>query len=82
MQGCSSEYVYHALLNTGDEERISLCLTPENLQKAAEFWTDEMVMEWFVRDKTKIFFYGPQIAVYKPGGIRVQAEDIERVGKL
>lgn len=28
--------------------------------------------------KNKIFFYVPQNAVYQPGGIPVQLEDIER----
>ena len=60
-----------------DEERISLLLTPENMQKTAELWAADMVNKWFAKDNSKIFFYVPQIAVYQAGGIPVQQTDIQ-----
>lgn len=69
---------YACLTYVLNEERISLPLTPENLRLAAALWTAEMVNEWFARDHSKIFFYVPQIAVYQPGGIPIQATDIEQ----
>jgi hypothetical protein len=68
---------YCVLTYVLNEERVSLELTPENLEKAAEIWTDEMVRRWFAKDQTKIFYYVPQVAVYQPQGIPVQRGDIE-----
>jgi len=68
---------YCVLTYVLNEERVSLPLTPENLQRTTGIWEVEMVREWFARDQTRIFFYVPQIAVYQPGGIRVEREDIE-----
>ena len=59
------------------DERVSLPLTVENLEKAADIWDADMVQTWFAKDRTKIFFYVPQIAVYQPQGIPVQREDME-----
>lgn len=61
-----------------NDERISLPFTEDNLQKAADLWTADMVNEWFAVDQSKIFFYVPQIAVYQPDGIPVYETDIER----
>ena len=71
---------YACLTYVLDDERISLPFSPENLRRAAEIWTAEMVTEWFAKDRSKIFFYVPQLAVYQPGGIRVEPADIERFG--
>ena len=68
---------YCVLTYVLNEERVSLQLTPENLEEAAEIWTDDMVRTWFAKDQTKIFFYVPQIAVYQPQGIPVQRANIE-----
>jgi hypothetical protein len=68
---------YCVLTYVLDENRISLPLTLENLEKVAGIWTDEMVEAWFAKDHSKIFYYVPQIAVYQPQGIPVQREDIE-----
>ena len=68
---------YCVLTYVLNEERVSLELTPENLEKAADIWTAEMIGEWFAKDNTKIFYYVPQIAVYQPQGIPVRRENIE-----
>ena len=68
---------YCVLTYVINEERISLELTEENLEKAADIWTAEMVREWFAKDHSKVFYYVPQIAVYQPQGISVQRENIE-----
>jgi len=68
---------YCVLTYVLNEKRESLKLTPENLEKAADIWTDEMVQTWFAKDPSKIFFYVPQIAVYQPHGIPVQREEVE-----
>ena len=60
-----------------DDERVTLSLTPENLEQTAAIWDAEMVQTWFAKDMSKMFFYVPQVAVYQPGGIPVEAEDIE-----
>jgi hypothetical protein len=60
-----------------DGERVALPLTDHNLRETADLWTDDRVGEWFAKDRSKIFFYVPQIAVYQPGGIPVEAADIE-----
>jgi hypothetical protein len=58
-------------------ERVSLPFTAEHLQRTAEIWTADQVTEWFGKDPTKVFFFLPQVAVYQPAGIEVQAADIE-----
>ena len=68
---------YCVLTYVLDEERVSLPLTPENLEKTADIWNADMVQTWFARDQSKIFFYVPQIAVYQPQGISVYREDVE-----
>ena len=68
---------YCVLTYVISEERVSLELTQENLEKAAEIWTANMVRKWFAKDNTKIFYYVPQVAVYQPQGISVQLENIE-----
>ena len=73
----SLDPAYCVLTYVLNEERLSLELNPENLEKAAEIWTAEMVQEWFAKDNSKIFYYVPQVAVYQPQGIPVQREVIE-----
>ena len=68
---------YCVLTYVINEERISLELTEGNLEKAADIWTAEMVQEWFAKDRSKLFYYVPQIAVYQPQGISVQRENVE-----
>lgn len=68
---------YCVLTYVLDEERVSLALTPENLEKVARIWTAEQVRTWFARDPSKIFFHVPQIAVYQPQGIAVERADID-----
>lgn len=58
------------------DERVSLPLTAENLQQAADLWPADQVTEWFAKDPHKIFFYVPQIAVYQKN-IHVEPEDIQ-----
>ena len=68
---------YCVLTYVIDEERVSLELTAENLERTVDIWTAEMVTTWFAKDNTKIFYYVPQIAVYQPQGIVVRREQIE-----
>lgn len=68
---------YCVLTYVINEERVSLELTQENLEKAADLWTAEMVQEWFAKDHTKIFYFVPQVAVYQPQGISVHPENVE-----
>lgn len=68
---------YSALTYVIDDNRVSLSLTVENLERVATIWTDDMVRTWFAKDTSKIFFYVPQIAVYQPHGIPVTQHDIE-----
>lgn len=70
---------YCVLTYVLNEERISLALTPENLEKTAEIWDADMVHAWFAKDTTKVFYYVPQIAVYQPQGIPVTQADIEEL---
>ena len=72
---------YACLAYVWEGERISLPFTAENRQRTAELWTGDLVTEWFAKDQSKIFFYVPQVAVYQPGGIPVQAADIEQFTK-
>ena len=60
-----------------DEQRTTLPLTAENMEKTAQLWDNDMVQTWFAKDRSKMFFYVPQIAVYQPQGIPVTAADIE-----
>ncbi|MDX1614898.1 MAG: hypothetical protein R3300_11355 [Candidatus Promineifilaceae bacterium] len=62
-----------------NNQRVSLPLTPYNLQAVADLWDESLVREWFAKDQTKVFFYVPQVAAYQPGGIPVTAADLERV---
>lgn len=68
---------YCVLTYVINEERVALELAEENLEKAADIWTAEMVQEWFAKDRSKLFYYVPQIAVYQPQGISIQRENIE-----
>lgn len=68
---------YCVLTYVIEEERISLSLTADNLEKSAEIWTADMVQTWFAKDPSKMFYYVPQIAVYQPQGIAVNREDVE-----
>ena len=68
---------YCVLTYVIEEERVSLSLTADNLEKTAEIWTAEMVQTWFAKDPSKMFYYVPQIAVYQPQGIAVNREDVE-----
>jgi hypothetical protein len=60
-----------------DDQRISLHLTAENLQRTADLWTYDLVERWFAVDKTKVFFYVPQVVSYQPEGIPVQPGEYE-----
>lgn len=62
-----------------DEERINLSFSEANLGETAALWDDEMVRAWFGIDRTKVFFYVPQVAAYQ-GRIDVTAADFEAVG--
>ena len=67
-----------ALTYVVDEQRLSLPLSQQTLREAAVIWTAQMVREWFARDRSKIFFYVPQVAAYQAGGIPVSPEEVER----
>jgi hypothetical protein len=71
---------YCVLTYVLNEERVSLELTSENLEVAADIWTAEMVRAWFAKDRSKLFYYVPQVAVYQPQGISVKHDDIEEYG--
>lgn len=59
-----------------DEERIVLPFTVENLENIAGVWDAEKVTRWFAIDKTKVFFYVPQVAAYQ-GNIEITEDDFE-----
>jgi len=59
-----------------ENERIALPFTVENLENNAKIWDAEKVMRWFAIDKTKVFFYVPQIAAYQ-GKIDITQDDFE-----
>lgn len=64
-----------------DERRIVLPLTVENLEETARRWPADMVRAWFGRDRTKLFYFVPQVAVYQESGqgaIPVRPEWVER----
>lgn len=63
-----------------DGARVALPLTPETLAATARRWPSEAVRAWFGRDRSKLFFHVPQVAVYREGGIPVRAEWLERAG--
>lgn len=69
--------VFCVLTYVLNEERVALELTQENLEKAAQIWEADKVMEWFAKDPTKIFYYVPQVAVYQPQGIPIRREYLE-----
>jgi len=64
-----------------NDERISLALTPENLEETAIIWNADLVNTWFAKDKAKMFYYVPQIAIYQPHGIPIERDDIEEFTK-
>ncbi|MBM3179842.1 MAG: hypothetical protein FJZ86_05755 [Chloroflexi bacterium] len=68
---------YSVLTYVWNDQRVSLPLTPATLAETAERWTAEKVVEWFAKDINKLFFYVPQVAVYQPGGISVEAGDVD-----
>lgn len=59
-----------------DDQRVTLPFSQDNLAKTAELWDGEMITKWFGVDKTKVFFYVPQVAVYQPS-IQVEEADFE-----
>jgi len=64
-----------------NDERLSFALTPENLEQTAVIWNADLVNTWFAKDKTKMFYYVPQIAIYQPQGIPIEFDDIEEFSK-
>ncbi len=60
-----------------DGPRTGMACTAENLKATADRWTAEMVQTWFGRDRTKLFFHVPQVAVYQLGGLRIDPAWIE-----
>jgi hypothetical protein len=68
-----------AVLTWEVEERVSLPLGREALERAAAEWPAGRVREWFGRDRTRLFFHVPQVAAYG-GRIEVRPEDVERAG--
>lgn len=38
----------------------------------ADTWTESLVGKWFGRDRTMLFFYVPQVAVYGPDPLRIR----------
>jgi len=61
-----------------DSTRESLPFTPQTMQSVADTWREDVVREWFAKDNSKVFFYVPQIATYKTGGIPITEADIQR----
>ena len=74
------EHESAALTYVRDEERVTLPLSPESLAETARLWPAEAVRDWFARDRSKVFFYVPQVAAYQDGGIPVRPEWVERGG--
>ncbi len=60
-----------------NNERVSLSLSLENLEKTANIWDAEMVQTWFAKDKTKMFYYVPQVAIYQSQGVPIEQDDLE-----
>ena len=60
-----------------NNERVSLGLTLENLEKTANIWDADMVQTWFAKDRTKMFYYVPQVAIYQPQGVPIEQDDLE-----
>jgi hypothetical protein len=60
-----------------NEERVSLPLNPENLEKTAVIWDADRVQTWFAKDRTKMFYYVPQVAIYQPQGVPIEPADLE-----
>lgn len=52
-------------------------VTAASLARTAETWTENWVREWFGRDRSMMFDYVPQGAVYPEGGIPLRAEWFE-----
>ena len=52
-------------------------VTAAKLARTAEIWTENLVREWFGRDRSMMFYHVPQVAVYPEGGIPVRAEWFE-----
>jgi len=57
--------------------RVTMRLGAAALREAAEKWPAPRVAEWFGHDRTKMFFYVPQIACYQ-GRIPVKRAWFER----
>jgi|GEM_PF-1735185 len=68
---------WSAIMYVLDDERHSLALNQETFQSAAEIWHEDMVREWFGKDKSKVFFYVPQVVTYQPDGIPITEDFIE-----
>jgi hypothetical protein len=64
------------------DERIIADLHNDNLQRVANFWTEDNVRKWFGADPGKVFFHVPQVAAYQPEGVHVSIDDLEYAGEL
>lgn len=69
---------YSTLTYVLNDERVVLPLSVENLEQAALLWPEQRVREWFGKNPNMIFFYVPQVAVYREGGISICPEWIEK----
>ena len=69
---------YSTLTYVLNDERVVLPLSVENLEQAALLWPEQRVRERFGKNPNMIFFYVPQVAVYREGGISICPEWIEK----
>lgn len=60
-----------------DGERVTRPFGPESLEEAAVLWDAELVTEWFGSDRTRLFFFVPQVVTYQPR-VSTEPADVER----
>ncbi len=58
------------------DERISMPFDLDVMKEVSRTWKEDLVRKWFGIDRTKLFFYVPQVAAYQ-GKIEVYEADFE-----
>ncbi len=61
-----------------DDQPHPYPLSEDSLKQLAVEWPAERVTSLYGRDRSKMFYHVPQVAVYQEGGVRVKAEWLEQ----
>ena len=60
-----------------NRRRICRKISASDLEETRRLWPEGLVVEWFGRDRNRLFYFVPQVACYQPDGVEVRPEYFE-----